>query len=171
MNKEAISKDRVVKATELRSVLRKRKVAGRMRKVPLLNLWNLWRDSNKAHTTAREGTASSMESWTPMLDAKGGTTMPVGTISGEPVLKLLISSVAANTQAHETAAVQPSMNCQSWIPIPCSDETIICALFKMCFYAKGVSPCWGLSQTFPYLDTVLSSEIYFQKEKKNQDHH
>ena len=41
MNKEAISKDRVVKATELRSVLRERKVAGRMRKVPLLNLWNL----------------------------------------------------------------------------------------------------------------------------------
>ena len=41
MNKEAINKDRVVKATELRSVLRERKVAGRMRKVPLLNLWNL----------------------------------------------------------------------------------------------------------------------------------
>ena len=31
--------------------------------------------------------------------------MPVGTVSGEPVLKLLISSVAANTQVHETAAV------------------------------------------------------------------
>ena len=41
INKEAISKDRVVKANELRSVLRERKVAGRMRKVPLLNLWNL----------------------------------------------------------------------------------------------------------------------------------
>ena len=41
MNKEAISKDRVVKATELRSVLRERKVAGGMRKVPPLNLWNL----------------------------------------------------------------------------------------------------------------------------------
>ena len=36
-----------------------------------------------------------------MLDAKGGTTMPVGTVSGEPVLKLLISSVAVNTQALE----------------------------------------------------------------------
>ena len=31
----------LLEATELRSVLRKRKVAGRMRKVPLLNLWNL----------------------------------------------------------------------------------------------------------------------------------
>ena len=36
-----------------------------------------------------------------MLDAKGGTTMPVGTVSSEPVLKLLISSVAVNTQALE----------------------------------------------------------------------
>ena len=31
----------LLEATELRSVLRERKVAGRMRKVPLLNLWNL----------------------------------------------------------------------------------------------------------------------------------
>ena len=38
MNKEAISKDRVVKATELRSVLRERKAAGGMRRMPPLNL-------------------------------------------------------------------------------------------------------------------------------------
>ena len=37
----------------------------------------------------------------PMQYATGGTTMPVGTVSGEPVLKLLICSVAANTQALE----------------------------------------------------------------------
>ena len=68
-----------------------------------------------------------MKTKNPMLEAKGGTTMSVGTISGDPVLKFLISSVAANTQAlekeddesrsmklipaattqtHETAAVQ-----------------------------------------------------------------
>ena len=38
INKEAISKDRVVKATELRSVLRERKAAGGMRRMPPLNL-------------------------------------------------------------------------------------------------------------------------------------
>ena len=38
INKEAISKDRVVKATELRSVLRERKAAGEMRRMPPLNL-------------------------------------------------------------------------------------------------------------------------------------
>ena len=41
INKQAIDKDRVVKVTEIRSVLRGRKGVGEMRRTPPLNLWNL----------------------------------------------------------------------------------------------------------------------------------
>ena len=41
INKQAIDKDRVVKVTEIRSVLRGRKGINEMRRTPPLNLWNL----------------------------------------------------------------------------------------------------------------------------------
>ena len=57
------------------------------------------------HTAAREGNANSMEKLNPTLNAPGGTAMPVGTVSGEPVSNLLISSVATTTQALEVPIV------------------------------------------------------------------
>ena len=46
--------------------------------------------------------------------ATGGPTMPVGPVSGEIVDNLLISSVAANTQAHETTAVHQPDPTSDW---------------------------------------------------------
>ena len=47
--------------------------------------------------------------------ATGGPTMPVGPVSGETVDNLLISSVAANTQAHETTAVHQPDPTSDWL--------------------------------------------------------
>ena len=52
-------------------------------------------------TTARASTASSMENLNPTLKAMGGTSMPVGSITGDPASNMLISSVATTTQALE----------------------------------------------------------------------
>ena len=54
-----------------------------------------------AQTIARVSNANSMENTNPMLNATGGSPMPVGPVTGKPVSKPPISSVAAPTQALE----------------------------------------------------------------------
>ena len=57
--------------------------------------------ATNAQTTARVSNASSMENPNPTLNAMGGTSMPVGSITGDPASNMLISSVATTTQALE----------------------------------------------------------------------
>ena len=57
-----------------------------------------------AQTIARVSEANSMENQNPTLNATGSSPMPVGPVTGKPVSKLPISSVAAPTQALETPA-------------------------------------------------------------------
>ena len=76
----------------------------------------------KAHTTAREGNANSMGKLNPTLNAPGGTAMPVGTVTGKTVSNLLISPVAATTQAHEASVVAKNVEeAPVKQPVPTSD--------------------------------------------------
>ena len=115
INKEAINKDRVVKVAELRTVLRGRKGAHEMRRTPPLNLWNLWRDWKTKLIPRPGGQCQQHGKLNPTHYATGGPTMPVGPVSGETVDNLLISSVAANTQAHETTAVHQPDPTSDWL--------------------------------------------------------
>ena len=79
----------------------------------------------KAHTTARVSKASSMENLNPTHNATGGSTMPVGTVTGKTVSNPLISPVAATTQAHEASVVAKNVE-QAPVkqPAPSSDDAL-----------------------------------------------
>ena len=70
----------------------------------------------KAQTIARVSNASNMEKSNPTHNAKGGLTMPVGSVPGKPVSTPLINSVAATTQAQETTAADQMSEKQSETP-------------------------------------------------------
>ena len=64
----------------------------------------------KDQTTARASKANSMEKLNPTHSATGGPAMPVGPVTGETVFELLMSSDAANPQAHETTWTEPAQH-------------------------------------------------------------
>ena len=59
------------------------------------------------HTTGRAANASGSANLNPGRDC---ASLPSGTCTGEPVYNLLISSVAAPTQAHETTWTEPAQH-------------------------------------------------------------
>ena len=114
--------------------------------------------------------------------ATGGPTMPVGPVSGETA-NLLISSVAANTQAHETTAVHQPDPTSDWL------WRRSLALFELFlkYFSKYLLPnlirkpnvflSWRGLALFraiimfdnlpaPWYCILPNPEIYFQKKKK-----
>ena len=103
--------------------------------------------------------------------ATGGPTMPVGPVSGEIVDNLLISSVAANTQAHETTAVHQPDPTSDWsekVEFPFHDvdfiwftvaqNVFLCRRWMVLFRAAINCTCTTLVLYLPKTGNIFSEK-------------